>query len=211
MWTMVGSVAGVIALGGLLVAWIGFRRQFPKRELLYRIQSTPLIHRGVARSRNRIQVMIDDSEVADPWVVSATVWSRSRADISSAAFDSSKAIEFRADTPMIVTTSNNRTENGIDLATDPQDADGSVDGFFVPAQLIRKSGSGSLVAISEGEPTFTITNTLIDIEMKNGAVDYFRRLVFRSMWRNLRWAFLGIGGLAVSLMILAVLALINGW
>ena len=163
VWTIIGAVAGVLALIGIVIGVITYRRQFPKRELQYEVETFQLL-REYSHPASGLKVLLDGRAIADPHVVRIKVSSRSRADIPTASFDSGAPIEFESSKPIVITGWTAKSDSSIGLEMNT--ADRLITGFRVPAQLIRRKASGAVAGIAEGKPSVIVTSkSLIDIDV----------------------------------------------
>ena len=91
------SVVGIVIATAVSV-WT-YRRTHPKRQLRYRVEITPLVASGAERSR--LTITLDGQIVTDPQLVTLSLWSTGRADISSTAFDAGTPLTFDLGAPVI--------------------------------------------------------------------------------------------------------------
>lgn len=201
-WTVVGAVAGVLALIGIVIGVVTYRRQFPKRELQYEVETFPLL-RAYSHPASGLTVHLDGRPITEPHVVRVRVSSRSRADIPSGSFDSGAPIKFESSKPIVVTGWTAKSDSSIGLEIG---AGRAVTEFSIPAQLIARKASGSMSGIAEGQPAVTVASkSLIDIDItrisrsQNPTVKSYKMLR-AGLWFVTLLSTFGLGASVVSLL-----------
>ncbi|WP_341998571.1 hypothetical protein MRBLWH7_000341 [Microbacterium sp. LWH7-1.2] len=186
-WTIVGAVAGSLALIGVFVTFVGYRRQFPKRRMAFGFESRSLL-RPHDLPRGDLEVRVRGTVLDEPHFVELQIWSESRADIPSASFDAGHPItlDVLADNVIPVLSWG---EIGVDVATRP---DGRGVTVTIAPQLIRKRAHVSMTLMSDGAPRVEPSSSLIDIPLvkkydsadrleRPGIINFYIRL-FRTRW-----------------------------
>jgi hypothetical protein len=205
-WAVVGSVAGVLALGGVIVALVTFRRQFPKRRLEYTVESRRLLSQKLPEAA--VQLTVHGVKVREAYFTTVRMRSNSRADIPSSAFDGGRAISMRVEPGgALLLNGDSEVSDGIRIGGGQGEAMTWAE-FTIEPQLIRKKSTGDLTFISEGEPTVKITSPLIDIEVRPvlSERDALRRSVRRDVVQILVLGFgvVTAGGIAIINWLLAI-------
>lgn len=199
-WTIIGAIAGVLALSAVVVAILAYRRQFPRRQLQYSVEAIPLLQGDISVRHQDLRVVMNGSEIATPYVLSVNVWSKSRADIPSAAFDNQDPISFSVSVPMFVTGTTMRPSDDIGFDWDGVNVSAGVREARVLPQLIRRRSRGQFTAVTEGKPEVTVADSLIDIKLKHVSKD--EAFSAPTFWRTLAvWFAAGATVAAVSAMI----------
>lgn len=194
-WTIAGVVIGAIAV--LVAVYFGvrtLRRQFPKRELRYTVQATPLLNSNPAAAHYDLRVLLSGRELRDPYAVTVSFESRSRADIPSSSFDAARPILITADIPLHVSTGSEVGPKSIGIEWNwlGNRGDGTMDGTIAP-QLIRPKATGFFNALTDGMPKITVDSSLVDIVVRDSA---------HTSDSSRSWLFAGAGvltGMAVAL------------
>jgi len=88
---VLSTLMGLAAIVGVVVGIASYRKQNPKRELVWHAKTTPLI----SHSTDRLNVTLDDQPLNEPQVTTVTLSSKSRADIPSETFDAGEPIYFK--------------------------------------------------------------------------------------------------------------------
>lgn len=159
-WSVVGAIGGIGV--ATLVGVLTFRRQFPKRRVEWWVESRRLI--AATGQIKNLEIKVEGLDVDDPYLNTLSLYSNSRADIPSSAFDAGQRIRVKI------------TKGGaLQLAPDEdlgiKIAGGHGEGFEwaefgLDPQLIRKRAEGRLVFVSSGPPSVEVEFPLIDIETR---------------------------------------------
>jgi hypothetical protein len=164
-WTVTGvAIAAVTLVFGALV----YFRQFPKRQLVYRLEVAPMLR---ARSVE-LEVRYKGRELSNPYFVQLRVRSRSRADISSSSFDAQKDVVFEFGREMIGYST--AMQERLVLENSPT-------AVFLKPQKIGPNAWFRVSFVTDGEPdNVRIDNSLLDIkvvaEVEPGRRRWFERL-----------------------------------
>ncbi len=197
-WTIVGASAGSLALIGVLVAVVAYRRQFPKRRMAFGYDSRSLL-RPHALPRGDLEVRIQGTVLAEPHFVELDVWSESRADIPSTSFDAQQSITFNVRAENVVP---GWSAGAIEIDIEPL-ADGQGVRVSVAPQLIRKHARATVTFVTDGEPSIKHKSPLIDIPLvkKYDSSDRYERPtllgVYRRMFKS-RWFYVGLVAYAIA-------------
>lgn len=189
MWAIVNAVVGSLALIGVAVALVAYRRQFPKRRVAYGYDSRSLL-RPHGLPQGDLEVRIQGTVVGEPHFVELQLWSESRADIPSDSFDAKQPITFDVRAENVV-PGWSAGEVAVDIV--PLASGDGVQVVVAP-QLIRKRGRATVTFVTDGKPTIESKSPLIDIPL---AMEYdsserdsrptllwaFRRLLNRRFFR----------------------------
>lgn len=158
IWTIAGVAIAFVGVVLGIFGVIGYFKAHPKRQLSYAVTSRPLISRqGVAK----LHVLVDEIPVADPYFVEIRLWSNSRADIPSSAFDGGTPITMRIAGASHVVVA---TEAGITLSEQVHGWDDLT--LSIDPALIKPRASLSIDLVVDGDPEVTLTDNLIDINIK---------------------------------------------
>src|SRR5690242_3803696 len=91
-----GAVGAIIGLAGLVLGWVLWRFGPPQRRLVYTMpMSTSLLTahtHNFGLESSDLKITYQGQELADPYVISVRMDSRSRKDISGADFDQKRPI-----------------------------------------------------------------------------------------------------------------------
>ncbi|MEB0286197.1 hypothetical protein QN355_06490 [Cryobacterium sp. 10S3] len=156
LWGISGIVVAIFTAVYLALQ---FHRQFPKRSLVYEFTSSPL----AGALSNAVQVTVSGYITTDPYLASLTVTSRSRADITSASFDSGRDLVFDFGTPILVDPT-----FGGEMTSHVSGSEVR----FAP-QLIRRRATSTTLFITHGRPGVVLHNPLVDISVKAATVPRF--------------------------------------
>lgn len=174
-WTVVGAVAGVVAV---IIGLVTYLRANPKRRIEYSTEAVRLLS-----SRAKIEgleVKVRNLPIPDPHLVTLRLRSNSRADIPSSSFDGGKDLVFRVEPggALLLSSANDgiRTEGSEGLGFEWAR-------FPIPPQLIKKRATGTITFVSAGEPVVAVEgdSPLIDIDVREvrAPLDPSRRVVYR--------------------------------
>lgn len=207
-WTIIAAIVGALALIGVVVAIIAYRRQFPKRAVEYSVEVRPLVERSLPEGT--IEVRANGTAMADPHFVGFNVWSNSRADIPSASFDAGRPIVFEVTALSTVVVQ--ITTHDLDLELETSDGNSSI---RLPAQLIRAASRAEITLVCDGKPEITPQSPLIDIpvavndpdEVESAHGPVVRR--FRRVVRKRPWVLPVAGGAYIVLALGFIAALFN--
>lgn len=173
-WALWGFVIVVLTLGVTCwFAYVTFSKQFPKRSLTYAVTSSPLLN---ART-DSLKVLLDKVELKEPYLVYLDVACRSRADISSAAFDAGRPLVFDFGRPVLGGTEAD--------ASMKHEANGSQIRF--QPQLLRRRAAVKVLFVTEGKPDgVAVDSPLVDIPVASAPrapqmIPVPRRLIYGLM------------------------------
>ncbi|MEH3089184.1 MAG: hypothetical protein PGN24_06100 [Microbacterium arborescens] len=159
-WAVVG--VAITAIVGVYTV-ITYYRANPKRRLEYAVEVVRLV--AAPTAIENLDVRVNGLQIQDPHLVTLRVFSNSRADIPSDAFDAARSLVFRVEPGGALLLS--ETNEGIRIGP------GSGYGFDwaefpVKPQLIKKRASGSITFVSAGLPGIVIEDgsPLIDISVR---------------------------------------------
>lgn len=153
-----GIIGALALVAAVVVPLFVYRRSAPRRQLIYRVSSTPLLRHKAAASR--VTVALDGQELADPHIVELVVQSNSRADIGSDRFNAGSPLMFDLGTRICQTL----TENSTDIAIDVRNG-----GVSLPPQLIKPKDTVRVAVLVDGKPMLsqpskTLTDVRVDAE-----------------------------------------------
>jgi hypothetical protein len=158
-WGPASGVMAVIVVGVISV-WVALRIANPKKRLEYKVSGTPLLATQSLGSvePGSVTVAYQGMPVTNPWVVTLDVWSVGRRDIRSSDFDDGRSLRFDLGAE-IKATLDTTTRFGALTAGYP----GWVE---LSPCLIRRGHVLTVVALTDGPPTLTYRNPLVDIEIR---------------------------------------------
>lgn len=164
LWGIVGAVAGLLALVGVPYSIVAYYRGNPKRRLEYWVESTRLVA-AASESIKNLEIKVEGLDVRDPYLNTLALFSNSRADIPSSAFDAGKPILVK------ITRGGALHLEGADKSDEIKVAGGHGEGFewaeySIAPQLIRKKAGGKFIFVSSGPPALELDFPLIDIETR---------------------------------------------
>lgn len=160
-WGVIGAVAGVLALIGVVYAVAGYYRDHPKRQLEYTVKTRRLVQ---ATPDLGLEVRAKGIEIADPYLVEFRLRSNSRADIPSNAFDAGKDLLIRVEPGGALVLGDEGARGDIMLTGgDGEGWDWAQ--FYVGPQLIRRGAALELDFITNGEPVVKVNRPLIDVKI----------------------------------------------
>lgn len=165
------GIIGILALiAAVAVPLFVYRRTAPRRQLIYRLSSTPLLRHQAGGS---VAVTLDGQELADPHIVELFVQSNSRADIGSDRFDAESPLVFDLGARICQTLTAGSTDVKIDV---------SEAGLSLPPQLLKPKDSVRVAVLVDGKPKFsqpskTLTDVRVDAEQQLTSVRSHRATV----------------------------------
>lgn len=163
-WGLVGAIVGAVALIGVLIAFLTYRRQFPKRRITVRAEVTPLLSEDPVAAK--LNVSISGERINDPHLLRVAIRSDSRADIASRDFDDGAPTTFTITPEPFVLSQTDKSDESIGVTWS------STRGFMyagrahIEPQLIRRGAEGEFVVVTDGHPQMELARTLINIPIE---------------------------------------------
>lgn len=186
-WYMSGAVIGwtavAVALGVGIATVIMWQRGFPRRLLVYSIESTSLVASG--RALPKLEINYEDQALQFPTLVTLRVESRSRRDIGSADFDAGRSLVFNFGAKIIARVGG--TAGATFAAGAGRVLSLGEKSLSVAPVRIPKGRLFRVDLLTEGAPRLTCQSPLLNVDV--------RRLDFRDQgrMRGLRfWAFFSV-------------------
>lgn len=158
---IVTIIFGCVAVVGVVIGFLAYRKQNPKKIVEYRINVLSLM-RNTASLSNRLEVSFDEKKVSDPHLVEVSIRATGRMDIRRADFDGGLPLEF---------------DLGSEVVRTDDDTNGEVFRLrgnfleFMPNLIPRKHGEFSTSFLCSGRPNvkLTLPHPLADTTVKNGS------------------------------------------
>jgi len=163
LFTVIGAVVGTLALVGVAFQIVSYYRDHPKRRVEYTVHSARLV--ASRRKINDMVVTVRGVVVDDPHLVTVNLYSNSRADIPSTAFDAGRSMRIRVEPGGALTLDGPDFRGGIQVNGGHGDGFAWAE-FAVPPQLIRKRSEGSITFVSSGTPKITLDAPLVDVDVR---------------------------------------------
>lgn len=163
LFAIVGATVGTLALVGVGFQVVSYFRDHPKRRIEYTVHSTRLV--ASKRKIDDMVVTVRGIQVNDPHLVTLNVYSNSRADIPSSAFDAGDPLRIRVAPGGALLLDESKNDGGIQIDGGHGENFEWAE-FGVPPQLIRKRSEGSIMFVSSGPPTVSVTAPLIDVDVR---------------------------------------------
>lgn len=195
------GVESVVSVLGIIVATVvsvwTYRRMNPKRQLRYRVEVTPLLIPD-ATAGGRLTIALDGTPVTSPQIVTLSLWSSGRADISSHAFDGGDPLTFDLGAPIIEELPGNHAAPARLEAELP-------DKLILRPSLLHRRFASTIRVIVDGTPEVRTNHVLADIDVVRDGVNETARAIDTSR-RRLRATPLVVstGALALGLVILII-------
>ena len=127
----------------------------PKRAIRYRVESASLISQG-GLARGRLALTVDGKPVTNPTLVTLTIWSSGRADISSSSFDGGTPIVFDLGANIV-------DEVPGDTPSDPQLQMRPPNELIILPSLLRRRFQSRVRVVVDGVPIVSVHHSLVDI------------------------------------------------
>lgn len=163
-WAALGALAGVLALVGAIFAIAGYFKANPKRRLEFSVAPQRLIADSLPEG-STFRVEINGIEIRDPYLVRLSLFSNSRADIPSTAFDGAKPIRIRSEPGgALLLNEDVSGVGGISVSGGHGEGMEWAE-FQINPQLIRKRSSVEVIFVTDGPPSIAVTGELVDIEI----------------------------------------------
>lgn len=160
------TIAGIVAVVvmGVLGAFVAWRVGAPRKILVYSMPSPTCLvsSESLGPSRADIQVAYQGAELADPYVATLRLDSRSRRDIRSADFDSGKPLVFDLGAEIMAVVG--ATPAG-PIAQALTITGGTV---RLAPLLIRRGTVLRISLLTDGEPQLTCQSPLADVKVEEG-------------------------------------------
>lgn len=174
-----GIVIGLFAIVGVIVGIATYRKEHPKRELVWHSKTTPLI----SHSTDRLNVTLDDQPLREPQVTTVTLSSKSRAAIPSDTFDAGKPIYFkvgaRGDICLLL-------ENSGDIKIKSADiGEIGTPGLYVHPQLIRTNSYAEFTFVTNGPPKVEVEDSMIDVPVRMARDDELRPITRKFIFQQI--------------------------
>ena len=196
-------VAIVLGLGAAAVALYIHRREHPYRRFSHSVRTSPLVSRQL-HGLPKLTVAYDGSTVLNPYLVTIEIASTGRADISSASFDGQKPILFQLNVPVLVEIEQTPSTDSVSARLVFAPGDSTIK--LAPA-LLPKQFSIRATYLCDGKPANQPRIELADITIRDETLPRLDR----NPDRTSRRLWLGMGGVAGVIAILALLQAITGW
>ncbi|MGC5225387.1 hypothetical protein ACPW96_22720 [Micromonospora sp. DT81.3] len=158
-----GLLAVVVAVVGIAITFVTYRKQFPKRRLVFRAQATPLLAAHPVAAQ--LAVSYQGTPLTNPHLVRVVIRSSSRADIASKAFDDERPIRFQITPAPFVLSETDSSDKTIGITWSSNSGFVGAGDALIAPQLIRRHAEGEFIAITDGPPEINPENSLIDISL----------------------------------------------
>ncbi|WP_136587383.1 hypothetical protein [Microbacterium hydrothermale] len=145
-----------VAVAVIVPVWT-YRKSNPKRQLRYRVETTPLLATGLPTTGS-LQVLLDGHAVSNPQIVALTVWSDGRGDISSQSFDAGRPLTFTVGARIIETIS---AEPSAEVHLEVEHPDK----LIIRPALLHRSFASTTRVIVDGTPSVQPNHVLPGISV----------------------------------------------
>lgn len=203
IWGPLGAIAAVLALVGIVVGVITYRRQFPKRKIEYTVDAVRLM--AQALPAGTVEVKVQGIEVSDPYLTTISFVSSSRADIPSSAFDAGRSIVVHVEPGGAVLLERSSEVDSIAFSGGKGEGMDWAE-FRAAPQLVRAGATGTISFVSDGPPTVTVDSPLVDIKV----IEVRPELSERKERNRLLGAAIGAAVLAFIGLVLSLINLLSG-
>lgn len=155
-------IAGLLGVSAIATSIVMHLKAHPKRELCYDITYTALLN-DAAQGLNA-KLLVNEITVEEPYMLWVSVWSNSRADISSTVFDDHRPIEISLGTRVIYDVDKPiYSHEGQDLRVERDE-----DKLLIPPALIKPRQAVGVILVCSGEPKVYTNNTMVDVALMEG-------------------------------------------
>ncbi|MWA08115.1 hypothetical protein [Streptomyces sp. BA2] len=167
-WGAAGVIVAMVS--GVAAVWATLQSAHPKRQLVYDYEVTSIVTRNHTLA-NTLELRRNGELLINPHVVRIDIRNTGRRDIPSAAFDSEMPVCFNLGAQIleVLDVHSHSAE-----AQPPRYEIVGQEVHIRPGRIGRGTGA-SYTLLADGLPALTLTNSLIDIEVKRGTAHRWER------------------------------------